>query len=61
MPALTIIPVTPSAISPTMDIWRTTLIRLIGLRNAGDRNEATTIIKAKIKKIPYLLNTPEIR
>ena len=43
-----------------MDIWRTILIRLVELTNAGESSEATTIITAKIKKMPYLLNKLEI-
>jgi hypothetical protein len=55
IPALTIHPVTPSAIRPTTDICRTILIRLVLLRNAGDSIEAVTTMRAKIRKIPYLL------
>ena len=42
-----------------MDICRTILIRLVLLTNAGDSIEATKTITAKIRKIPYLLNTLE--
>jgi hypothetical protein len=33
---------------------------LVLLKNAGDSNDAPNTITAKIRKIPYLLNTLEI-
>src|SRR6516225_3760742 len=59
MPALKITPVTPSAIRPTTDICRTILMRLMVLRNAGDRIEAATTMTIKIRNIPYLLKMLE--
>jgi hypothetical protein len=35
-------------------------MRLVLLTNAGESIEATKIITAKIKKMPYLLNKTEI-
>ena len=66
MPAVTMTPVTPRAISPIMDICRTILIRLIFVRKAGDKNEAIMNIPRKIKNIPYfrkrfLMNAPDER
>ena len=55
MPPVMITIVTPMAIRPITEIWRTTLTRFLGCRNAGERKDMAINMAKRMSTMPYFL------